>query len=95
MRSAILLLIALLAACATPVAPPPVVVHKPVEVLVPVKTPCLRADQVPALPEVPADAELLALHDYQLVITIDMLRRRLHDYAVLAQAAMTACLQQP
>lgn len=88
-RAALPAIVVALAGCAS--APPqaPIVIREPVEVRVPVAVPCVK--QLPSFPELPSDAALSSLSDYELVLTIDLLRRRLEDYATRAQALLTAC----
>ena len=81
----------LLAGCATKAPQVPVVVREPVPVRIPVPTPCIERSRLPSYPQLPTDAELAAMQDYELVIAIDMIRRRLHDYSTVAEAILNAC----
>jgi hypothetical protein len=82
----------MLGACALP---EPVTVRvpvpQPVEVKVAVPVPCVKAEDVPALPALPPPEALAALPDYELLITIEELRRRLVEYALKADAVLQGC----
>ena len=74
--------LAALAGCATE-APLPRTVE------VPVRVPCVK--DAPALPAVKANAELAALGDEALVLTIAAERLELLGYALKADAVISGC----
>lgn len=86
-------LVILLTGCATD--RPPVAVHvpipKPVEVKIPVRMPCVNAADVPVLPAIPTREALAALPDYELLLTIEQLRRQLAAYALRADSILSGC----
>jgi uncharacterized lipoprotein YajG len=85
MRSAVsLLLVALLAGCATS--------QEPLQVRVPVPVPCVV--ELPAEPVIVADAELRAMSDYRLVLVIARERLQLLSYSAEIRAAAEGCRAQ-
>lgn len=64
-----------------------------VPVRVQVSVPCLTQDQLPAKPQISADADLLKLSDGDLVLTIAGERIALRSYAGELEAVMSACLK--
>ena len=79
----------LLVGCASAPAVPPVVISKPVEVLVKVPVPCQV--QMPERPSVMQNRDALALNDRDLVLQIASEREALTAYAAKAAAALEAC----
>ena len=75
---------ALMAGCTTPV-------QIPEKVLIPVIAPCI--DRLPDAPEVSVDAALLALDDYELVLTLARDRKRLEIAYGELRAVATACVR--
>lgn len=78
------LMLALLAACAAPVRLPEVV-------RVPVPVPCL--DRLPDAPAVAGDADMLALDDFDLVLTLARDRKRLEVAYGELRAVAGACVK--
>jgi hypothetical protein len=74
---------ALLAGCAS--GPPPL----PVEVRVPVATPCIAAPV--ARPELLTDGALAALDDYRLVLELARDRRLRQGYIAELEAVLAGC----
>ena len=72
-----------LAGCAS--GPPPL----PVEVRIPVATPCLT--ETPARPELLTDGALAALDDYRLVIELARDRRLRQGYIAVLEAVIAGC----
>lgn len=85
MRSASLLLAAMLSGCATK--------EVIVEVRVPVPVPCIAT--VPREPVLATDAELLAMDDYRLLLTIARERLTLIGHSGELAAIVTACASLP
>lgn len=90
-----LLLLAMLVGCAIQPAgvAVPVVIAKPVEVKIAVRVPCIERKDVPVRPVMPKREVLSAMPDYELLLTIEQLRRELDTYAMLADAALAGCVK--
>ena len=91
---AVLILVALLAGCATP-KPEIRIVREPVEVRVPVPVACVTPEQLPRLPGLAADAALAQRPDYDLVISLDQQRRLLRAHVQQTDALLAACARVP
>lgn len=76
-------IVILLSGCATTQAPQ--------IIKVPVPQPCLTADQLPQPPKANTDAELAAMNDRDLVISLATDRLEYRRYSQEAQAALVAC----
>ena len=63
----------------------------PATVKVPVPIPCLEAAELPKLPPVRTDAEILALPDYQSVIAVWVDRIKMRDALAERDALLIAC----
>lgn len=81
MKYAILAL--LLAGCALP--------NAPTEVLIPVSTPCLT--EIPPLPDLVTDAQLLAMPDAAFVLALAADRLERAKWMAVAQAVMEGCVK--
>jgi hypothetical protein len=77
---AVLILLALLAGCATPA---------PTVVRVPVPVPCVV--DLPAEPAIASDLELRAMSDYRLVLVIARERLQLLGYSAELRATVSGC----
>lgn len=75
------------AGCATTTTPPP-----PIETQIPVGTPCLTADKVPARPDFVTDAQLAAKPDGQLVLALGSDRLARQDYEGKLEATISGCV---
>jgi hypothetical protein len=83
-KSCLILIALLLSACATPVPPPPQIVH------VSVPTPCLPSTPLQR-PKVFTDPQLSALDDYKFTLAIFSDRRVLLDYSAELEAVLLTC----
>lgn len=63
----------------------------PQKVFINVPTPCIKAENVPAVPATLTDAELSKQGDFDLVITLATERIALRQYAKEAAAVITSC----
>lgn len=64
----------------------------PEVVRVPIATPCLSADQLPAAPDILPDAALFALDDYRAVLELARARIILKDAVLERDALLSGCL---
>lgn len=64
----------------------------PEVVRVPVATPCLQAEQLPAKPDILPDAALFALDDYRAVLELARARIVLRDAVAERDALLSGCL---
>ena len=63
----------------------------PATVRVPVPVPCLEVPDLPKLPSIRTDAEILALPDYQSVIAVWVDRIKMRDALAERDALLIAC----
>ena len=82
MRTSAAFLIVALAGCSS-------VPELPTEIRVPVPVPCI--DRAPARPSLLADAELLALDDFGLVVALARDRRIREAYVIELEAVVAGC----
>lgn len=65
----------------------------PTEVLIPVSTPCIAAQDMPAIPAFITDADLLKLPDGDFVIALGLDRQERIGYMALVDAILQACVK--
>lgn len=71
------------------------VTTQPVTIRVPVSTPCLTQDQLPAQPAAKSDAELSKMSDSDLILNISADRLEYRRYHGEASALLLACAAIP
>lgn len=76
----------ILAGCSAPL---PV----PKTVSVPIAVPCIEAKDIPQIPPIVTNPELLKLDEYSFVLTIYTERQDLRRYIALADALMQVCIK--